>query len=131
MSGEDLLRSSTTQGRAVYQRILRGRITFTPWDGGYEFEAETRFDKLFIGLVAGRKVERRPGRESFIDPNDRAGMEDERFYTDEDYGRVLERAHPLLESRKANGKRPQRDSNPRFGLERATSWASGRWGLEA
>src|SRR5262245_29806517 len=25
--------------------------------------------------------------------------------------------------------RPQRDSNPRFGLERATSWASGRWGL--
>jgi hypothetical protein len=24
--------------------------------------------------------------------------------------------------------RPQRDSNPRFGLERATSWASGRWG---
>ena len=25
-------------------------------------------------------------------------------------------------------KRPQRDSNPCFGLERATSWASGRWG---
>jgi len=25
--------------------------------------------------------------------------------------------------------RPQRDSNPCFGLERATSWASGRWGL--
>ena len=24
--------------------------------------------------------------------------------------------------------RPQRDSNPCFGLERATSWASGRWG---
>src|SRR3954452_12074894 len=24
--------------------------------------------------------------------------------------------------------RPQRDSNPRFGLERATFWASGRWG---
>jgi len=27
-----------------------------------------------------------------------------------------------------SGIRPQRDSNPRFGLERATSWASGRWG---
>ena len=27
--------------------------------------------------------------------------------------------------------RPQRDSNPRFGLERATSWASGRWGRSA
>ncbi len=26
--------------------------------------------------------------------------------------------------------RPQRDSNPCFGLERATSWASGRWGLK-
>ena len=26
--------------------------------------------------------------------------------------------------------RPQRDSNPCFGLERATSWASGRWGRE-
>jgi hypothetical protein len=26
------------------------------------------------------------------------------------------------------GWRPQRDSNPCFGLERATSWASGRWG---
>jgi hypothetical protein len=26
--------------------------------------------------------------------------------------------------------RPQRDSNPCFGLERATSWASGRWGPE-
>src|SRR5258708_38700726 len=24
--------------------------------------------------------------------------------------------------------RPQRDSNPCLGLERATSWASGRWG---
>ncbi len=27
--------------------------------------------------------------------------------------------------------RPQRDSNPCFGLERATSWASGRWGPAA
>src|SRR5262249_14824659 len=26
--------------------------------------------------------------------------------------------------------RPQRDSNPCFGLERATSWASGRWGRD-
>ena len=28
----------------------------------------------------------------------------------------------------SNLERPQRDSNPCFGLERATSWASGRWG---
>ena len=32
---------------------------------------------------------------------------------------------PAIES---EGWRPQRDSNPCFGLERATSWASGRWG---
>ena len=29
---------------------------------------------------------------------------------------------------KSEGWRPQRDSNPCLGLERATSWASGRWG---
>ncbi len=44
-----LLRQSPTQGRAVLQRVLRGRITFTPKCGGYEFEAPTRFDKLFPG----------------------------------------------------------------------------------
>jgi hypothetical protein len=44
-----LLRQSTTQGRAVLQRVLRGRITFTPKGDGYEFEAPTRFDKLFTG----------------------------------------------------------------------------------
>ena len=27
--------------------------------------------------------------------------------------------------------RPQRESNPRFGLERAASWATGRWGRSA
>jgi hypothetical protein len=36
---------------------------------------------------------------------------------------------PLVdEARAKRGVRPQRDSNPCFGLERATSWASGRWG---
>jgi hypothetical protein len=56
-----LLRLSPTQGRAVIQRAIRGRITFTPIPGtglrpdpsgsteigGYEFEAETRFDGCF------------------------------------------------------------------------------------
>ncbi len=39
-----LLRQSTTQGRTVLQRVLRGRITFTPTaDGkGYRFHASTR-----------------------------------------------------------------------------------------
>ena len=47
-----LLRQSTTRGRAVLQRVLSGRIVFTPRDdGGYDFSAETRFDRLFSGVV--------------------------------------------------------------------------------
>jgi hypothetical protein len=51
-----LLRQSTTQGRAVLQRILRGRMTFVPHPNGrgYDFTAPTRFDKLFTGVVADR-----------------------------------------------------------------------------
>jgi hypothetical protein len=57
--GEAIVRHvhlSTTQGRAVLQRIIRGRLTFTPRaDGqGYDFAAATRFDKLFTGIVAPR-----------------------------------------------------------------------------
>jgi hypothetical protein len=54
-----LLRSSVTQGRAVTQRIVVGRIRFTPREasqyeeaGGYDFEARTLFDKLFAGVAA-------------------------------------------------------------------------------
>jgi site-specific DNA recombinase len=49
-----LLRRSTTQGRAVLQRVLRGRLTFWPLaDGtGYEFAGPTRFDRLFTGIAA-------------------------------------------------------------------------------
>ena len=54
-----LLRQSTTQGRAVLQRVLRGRITFTPYTNpyaaeGYTFTAQTRFDKLFAGIATPR-----------------------------------------------------------------------------
>jgi hypothetical protein len=45
-----LLRQSVTQGRAVLQRILKGRIVFTPREAGYEFNCETRYDKLFTGV---------------------------------------------------------------------------------
>ncbi len=34
----------------------------------------------------------------------------------------------VIELTTLTGWRPQRDSNPRFSLERAASWASGRWG---
>ena len=49
-----LLRQSTTQGRAVLQRVLCGRITFTPKCGGYQFEASTRLDKLFLCVAVER-----------------------------------------------------------------------------
>jgi len=56
-----LLRSSTTTGRAVLDRVLDGRIVFTPLAGGetlaaYEFEAPTRYDKLFSGLVVPKSI---------------------------------------------------------------------------
>ena len=107
-----LLRQSVTQGRAVLQRVLQGRILFTPRaDGrGYDFEAPTRFDKLFSGMVAPRPA--------FI-PTGTAGREHIRPEDtwDADYGRLLEQA----QRSHGNGKRPHRESNPGLGLERAAS----------
>ena len=47
-----LLRQSPTQGRTVLQRIVHGRLTFTPRTNvitgevdGYDFGGQTRFDK--------------------------------------------------------------------------------------
>ena len=81
-----LLRQSTTQGRAVLQRVLCGRITFIPTDEGYTFEAPTRFDRLFTGVVCERP--------SFVRVGDARGTEDigpeDTF--DGDYGRLLEAA---------------------------------------
>ena len=88
-----LLRASTTQARAVLQRILRGRLTFTPHANpvsgdvdGYDFHGPTRFDKLFAGLAAVR-----PNGLPLIN----VGCEDigpeETF--EGDYGRLLDRAY--------------------------------------
>jgi hypothetical protein len=95
-----LLRGSTTQGRAVLQRVLRGRIVFTPITDeplyiGYEFQAPTRFDRLFLGV----SLTARPGAplEPVPDwmPNDdgRGGEELRRFEErrEVDYGLLLER----------------------------------------
>lgn len=75
------------------QRILRGRLTFTPHVNpvsgdvdGYEFEGPTRLDKLFTGLA----VERPKGL-----VRDEAGCEgigpEDTF--DGDYGRLLEQVY--------------------------------------
>jgi hypothetical protein len=97
-----LLRQSPTQGRAVLQRVLRGRITFTPDGKGYDFAAPTRFDKLFTGIVAPL-----PSwiLEGDVRGTEHIGREDT---PDADYARLLERAQNALK-----GVRPWRDSNPR------------------
>lgn len=88
-----LLRASITQGRAVLQRVLCGRITFTPRaDGsGYDFTAPTRFDRLFTGIVAERPA--------FVPPGN-AGLEHLRpeDTPDADYGHLLELAQQRISS---------------------------------
>ena len=92
------LRGSITQGRAVLQRVLVGRLTFTPReDGGYDFSAPTRFDKLFTGIVVERPAWiPQGGVPAHIGPEDTF---------DADYGRLLENA--------LQGWRARRESNPR------------------
>jgi hypothetical protein len=82
-----LLRQSTTQGRAVLQRVLSGRITFTPVGEGYDFAAPTRFDKLFTGIAA-------PPAPAWLQADGMAGKDGigPEDTHDGDYGRLLERA---------------------------------------
>jgi hypothetical protein len=88
-----LLRSSTTQGRTVLQRILRGRLTFTPHlhvltgePDGYDFEGPTRFDRLFTGVACPC-----PWTTDDTGPLGSEGIGPEDTF-DGDYGRLLERA---------------------------------------
>ena len=81
-----LLRQSTTQARTVLQRVLRGRLTFTPRaDGqGYDFEGPTRFDKLFTGVATPRPA--------VVDKRGWEDMSPEDTF-DGDYGRLLDRVY--------------------------------------
>ena len=78
---------STTVSRTVLQRILKGRIVFSPRaeGDGYDFEAPTRFDKLFAGIVIAR---------ADAEAGQLRGLEhlthEDTF--DADYGRLLENA---------------------------------------
>jgi DNA invertase Pin-like site-specific DNA recombinase len=87
-----LLRGSTIQGRAVLQRILRGRITFTPRQNpltdqpdGYDFSAQTRFDGLFTGIAVETPahIKASKSRRGFHDTTADDTM-------DGDYGRLLD-----------------------------------------
>ena len=88
-----MLRQSPTQGRSVLQRVLRGRIVFTPKGEGYTFAAETRFDKLWFGIPVPFSGFAGP-RPSWL-PNSRQGTEhirpEDTF--DVDYGKILDLAY--------------------------------------
>jgi len=93
-----LLRASTTQGRAVLQRVLRGRITFTPRvhpisgeADGYDFEAPTRFDKLFTGIAVTRPAFIQKSNKGY----EHIGPEDT---FDGDYERLLAAAQKAAEN---------------------------------
>jgi hypothetical protein len=85
-----LLRQSMTQGRAVLQRVIKGRITFTPDGDSYSFRADTRFDRLFEGDTF-RPSWGRPG-----EPTGLEGMADDTL--DGDYGRMLDRLADAVKS---------------------------------
>jgi len=80
-----ILRQSTTQGRAVIQRIVKGRITFEPKGASYNFWAETRFEKLFAGCFSPRPKWLAKGQTTGLE---HLGPEDT---LDADYGRLLDR----------------------------------------
>lgn len=96
---------------------------FTPCGQGYTFEAPTRFDKLFSGIVAPRPafIERSPTGTEHIGPDDTV---------DGDYERLLEQASRrwLANARQrgrgksVKGVRPQL---PRVGTSSANGYA--RW----
>ena len=74
----------------MLDRVLDGRIVFTPvGDAGYEFEAPTRYDRLFSGLVVPKSAwtTATPGAEH-LGPDD-VYYRGER---DVDFGEVLRRA---------------------------------------
>jgi DNA invertase Pin-like site-specific DNA recombinase len=122
-----MLRGNTTQARAVLQRILCGRMVFTPCGDGYTFEAPTRFDKLFSGIVAPMPaflkplLGRRDGLEHIRAKQNNTRPEEEDTL-DGDYARLLERAtarltreaNEAIAAHKGRGKRrqPRSESGP-------------------
>jgi hypothetical protein len=98
------LRQSLTSGRTVLQKILRGRIVFTPRRDfisgdidGYEYAAETRFDQLFEGIVVERPANL---------PYDRTGLEDvevDALPYDAEYGKLLDRVKVGTSPRATDG----------------------------
>ena len=99
-----LLRASTTQGRQVLDRVLAGRIVFTPADDGCTFEAPTRFGRLFEGF-ASKAVSLKAVPEWMINVPDEDAI-DPAYLPDANYGRLLDRAVARLRDNRT------RDSSP-------------------
>ena len=94
-----ILRGSTTQARTVIQRVVQGRITFTPVENAvsrivddYEFSAPLRLGGLFSGVASPRPQS--------LDPSGRTGLDglgpEDTF--DGDYGRLLDRVYGGVEA---------------------------------
>jgi hypothetical protein len=113
-----LLRASATQGRAVLEKVIPGRIIFTPRaDGeGYDFAAPTTFERVFAGVAVPLPLYITTGETR---GTEHIGPEDT---NDLDYGRMLAQAQMAASvseeataGSQPKGKqwRPWRDSNPR------------------
>jgi hypothetical protein len=109
-----LLRGDVAQARSVLQRVVDGRVTFTPYPAGMgaSFRAETKFPGLFAGVtVTALPVELPP----YVRTGNRRGLEAldaaERS-VEARYEELLERAEAAVR-RVEKGGRPWRDSNPR------------------
>jgi len=91
-----LIRGSVTQGRMVLERVLAGRIVFTPREDGlgYDFAANTQLGKLFTGIAHGITIPGFTFRDWVLCPD---GVEDPNYFANRDaaeadYGRLLEQA---------------------------------------
>jgi hypothetical protein len=110
-----LLRGSLTQGRQVLDRVLAGRIVFTPTKDmtGCTFRAPTRFGRLFEGYASKAMKQLR----EVPDWREGAPADDpiDREHPDLNYGRLLDRAVQRLQMNRT------RDSSPR-GRQEGRQW---------
>ena len=100
-----MLRGSVTQGRQVLDRVLAGRIVFSPADDGCTFEASTRFGRLFDGFASKTSTLRRVPDWMIGAPEDEPI--DPAWLPDANYGRLLDRAVQRLREKSGT-----RDSSP-------------------
>ena len=112
-----LIRGRVTQGRMVLERVLAGRVVFTPRaDGvGDDFAANTRWEKLFTGIAHGITIPGFTSRDWVLCPD---GMEDPDYFAKRDvaetnYGKLPEAA--LHRAKVSSQREPGQVGNAIFG----------------